>query len=496
MVISDEIKKEKISKLNKIAELGYETYPYSFDKDSRIKDIREKYENVLKEHEQTQDYVKIAGRIMLKREMGKVMFMDICDEDSKIQVFFRCDDLKEKYELVKLIDLGDIIGVYGHVFKTKLGELSIYVKDFNILTKTFVELGDKFHGIKDVELRYRNRSIDMVMNPESRSVLKKRFLIMQKIREFMINEGFLEVETPIAEIHYGGAAAKPFITHHNALDLDLYLRVATEENLKRIVCGGIEAVFEMGKVFRNEDIDRTHNPEFTSMEAYKAYVDYEYMMSMCERLFEFVALEINGTTKVTFKGCEIDLKAPWKRVSVKSAIKEGKGIDVDKLSDEELFEMVKKIGKDLYHKTRGEAILILFEEYGEPTGIQPTHFIDYPQESTVFCKKKRGSPDLIERFESFICGMEVANSYSELNDAILQRSLLKEQEEHKEQGNEETWGEVNEDFLEALELGMPPTGGIGVGIDRLVMVMLGQDSIRDIIFFPTMKPKEKTVKTE
>jgi lysyl-tRNA synthetase class 2 len=327
------------------------------------------------------------------------------------------------------------------------------------------------------------------MNPESKEILKKRFLITQKIREFMVKEGYLEVETPITQVQYGGAAAKPFTTHHNELDMDLYLRVSPEQSLKRVMCGGMEAVFEINKNFRNESIDRTHNPEFTMMEAYRAYVDYETMMDLTERCVEFVAKEVLGTTKLEFRGQKVDVKAPWKRVSVKDALNKAKKWNVDKMSDKELFAEVKKINGDMYHNTRGEAILLLFEEYGEPTAIQPTHFIDYPKESTVFCKQKRGDHSLIERFESFVCGMELANAYSELNDAIKQRNLLEEQVSHAGKGNEETWGTLDEEFLEALELGMPPAGGVGIGIDRLVMVLLNQDSIRDIIYFPTMKPK-------
>ena len=331
----------------------------------------------------------------------------------------------------------------------------------------------------------------MIMNPETREILKKRFLITQKIREFMIKEGFLEVETPILQVNYGGAAAKPFITHHNELDMDLFLRVSPEQYLKRIMVGGMEAVFEINKNFRNESIDRTHNPEFTMMEAYKAYVDYEYMMSLLERLVEYVALEVLGTTKVKFQGKEIDLRGPWRRIKVEDALEKATGWSLKDMSDEELFEEVKKLGKEMFYKTRGEAILVLFEEYGEALGDIPTHFIDYPKESTVFCKTKRGDERLIERFESFVGGIELANAYSELNDPILQRKYLEEQQKHKEEGDEETWGTIDEDFLEALELGMPPAGGIGVGIDRLVMILLGQDSIRDIIYFPTMKPKKE-----
>ncbi len=488
-MVSKRVKKERLENLEKLKELGVEPYPYSFPKNTTLKEIREKYEEKLKPEEETEDYYKVAGRIMLYRDMGGLIFMTIQDEDSKIQLAFMKKLLGKRFKELKYYDIGDIIGIEGKVFKTKKGELSLKVKDFTLLTKCLIELGDKYHGIKDIETKYRNRSLDMVMNEETKKILKNRFIITQKIREFMIKEGFLEVETPILQTVYGGAAAKPFITHHNALNIDLFLRVAPEPYLKRILCGGMEAVFEINKNFRNEDIDRTHNPEFTMLEAYKAYVDYEYMMSLVERLVEYVALEVLGTTKVKFRGNEIDLKAPWKRVKVKDALNEAKGWDIDNMSDEELFEEVKKLGKEMFYKTRGEAILILFEEYGEKLAIQPTHFIDYPKESTVFCKLKRGDDSLIERFESFVCGMEISNAYSELNDALTQKKYLEEQVKHKKEGNEEVWGELDEDFLEALELGMPPAGGVGIGIDRLVMVLLNQESIRNIIYFPTMKPK-------
>ncbi len=493
--MSDEnkLREDRLNNLQALREAGIDPYPYSYTIDTNLQNLREKYDSKLKEHEQTQDTYQVAGRIILFREMGGLSFMTIQDEDDRMQLAFMKKDLKDKFKLLKHFDIGDIIGVKGKIFKTKKGELSILVESFDLLCKSLTDLGDKYHGVQDVELKYRNRSLDMVMNPKSKEILKKRFIITQKIREFMIKEGFLEIETPITQVVYGGAAAKPFITHHNELDLDLYLRVAPEQALKRVMVGGMEAVFEINKNFRNESIDRTHNPEFTMMEAYRAYVDYEYMMSLTERMTEFIAKEVLGTTKLEFKGKKIDVKAPWKRVTVKEALNKAKNWDVDKMSDKELFKEVEKIGKkgDLYHKTRGEAILILFEEFGEPTAQQPTHFIDYPKESTIFCKKKRGNPDLIERFESFVCGMELANAYSELNDAQLQRELLEQQTQFKEEGAEETWGALDEEFLEAMDLGLPPAGGLGVGIDRLVMILLNQDSIRDIIYFPTMKPKKE-----
>ncbi|MEX0934191.1 MAG: lysine--tRNA ligase, partial [Candidatus Saccharimonadales bacterium] len=384
---------------------------------------------------------------------------------------------------------GDIIGVKGSMCKTKTAELSVLVGSVELLSKSLTGLASKHYSLKDVELKYRNRSLDMAANQQSKDILKKRFILTQAIRSFMVDEGFLEVETPITQVTYGGAEAKPFITHHNKLEMDMYLRVAPEQYLKRLLAGGMEAVFEIGKSFRNEGIDRTHNPEFTMLEAYKAYEDYEYAMDLMERLVEAVSKQVFGMTKFTYGGHEIDLKRPWQRIRLKSALKELADIDVDALSDKELFNQVAKLDKDVEVSSRGEAILVLFEEHCEDKLIQPTHVIGYPKESTPFCKVDRNDPELIERFESFVAGEEIANAYSELNDPILQRSLLEEQAQRKAAGAEETWGEVDEDFLEAMELGMPPAAGIGIGIDRLSMIMLGQESIRDIIYFPTMKPK-------
>ncbi len=482
---------DKIKKIEALKEQGIEPFPYTYPVNAKLKDIKAKYEDKIAAHEQTEDYFNVAGRIMLYRDMGGLCFMTIQDEDDKLQIAFMKKELGDKFKLLRYFEMGDIIGVHGKVFKTKLGELSLLVDEFQMLSKCLSDLGDKYHGVTDIETKYRNRSLDMIMNSNSKKILKQRFLIMQKTREFMNKEQFLEIETPITQVMYGGAAAKPFITHHNDLDMNLYLRVSPEQYLKRVMVGGMESIYEINKNFRNESIDKTHNPEFTMMEAYKAYVDYNYMMSLTERLVEYVALEVLGTTELEFRGQKFSVKAPWKRVTVKDALEKGTGWKLDKMSDKELFDEVRKIGKTAkqLHKTRGEAILILFEEFGEPTAKEPTHFIDYPSESTIFCKKKRGDDKLIERFETFVCGMELANSYSELNDAQLQRKHMEEQSKFKADGAEETWGELDEDFLEAMDLGLPPAGGVGIGIDRMVMVLLNQESIRDIIYFPTMKPK-------
>ncbi len=486
----DNTRAEKIEKIKELQAKGHELYPYDYDVQDTTQDIRDRFDEKLSAEEKTEHQVRMAGRIMLKRGMGGVLFMDLADEQGRLQLFFQKNQLGEDFTLAQEIDLGDIIGVSGFVFKTKMGELSVWVESFSILTKSLTGIADKYHGLKDIELRYRNRSLDMVMNPESREVLRKRFLMTQAIREFMVQEEYLEVETPITQVVYGGAAAKPFMTHHHKLDMDMYLRVAPEQNLKKLLAGGMTAVFEIGKNFRNENIDRTHNPEFTMLEAYRAYVDYAAMIDLLERLVEFVCMKLFNSTEITSGGQTISFARPWKQISVKQALKEMANIDVEQLSDEQLFSMVEKLDKEFHSKSRGEAILILFEEHCEEKLIQPTHIIDYPKESTPFSKKNRKDPELIERFESFVLGRELANAYSELNDPVLQRKLLEDQVKLGEQGADEIWGQVDEEFLAAMELGMPPAGGIGIGLDRLAMTLLNQDSIRDIIYFPTMKPRD------
>ncbi len=487
---NDDTRNEKLHKIEELKAKGVELYPYSFDVTDSATQLRSEFDATLQAEDKTDRRVSIAGRIMLKRGMGAVLFMDLVDEDGRIQLFIQKNQLGEAFGLAKEIDLGDIVGVKGFVFKTKLGELSVWVEDIQILTKSLTGIADKYHGLKDIELRYRNRSLDMAMNMKSRQVLKQRFLMTQAIRQFMVTEGYLEVETPVTQVVYGGAAAKPFTTHHHKLDMDMFLRVAPEQNLKKLLAGGMNAVFEIGKNFRNENTDRTHNPEFTMLEAYKAYVDYTAMIDLLERLVEHVCMKLFGTVKIKSGGHVVDFTRPWKQLSVKDALKQYVSIDVDALSDDELYSMVEKLDKEFHSKSRGEATLILFEEYCEDKLLQPTHIIDYPKESTPFSKVNRKDETLIERFESFVLGRELANAYSELNDPVLQRKLLEDQVKMAEGGAEETWGQVDEEFLAAMELGMPPAGGIGIGLDRLAMTLLDQDSIRDIIFFPTMKPRD------
>lgn len=490
MTEDQDIRAERLAKLEALKVDGRDLYPYSYDVTADSSALQQQYTKLAAE-EKTTDTVSVAGRVMLKRWMGAVMFMTLSDEHGTIQLYFSRAELAD-FELARRdIELGDIIGARGTVFRTKRGELSIWVGDFTILVKSLSGLADKFHGLRDIEERYRNRSLDMVMNPDSREVLTKRYQITRLIRHFMEDEGFLEVETPITQVRYGGAAALPFVTHHHKLDLDMYLRVSPELYLKRLMAGGLEAVYEIGKSFRNENTDRTHNPEFTMLEAYRSYRDYEYCMDLLERLVESVCQQMFGSLQVEFEGKTINFKRPWRRLSVYDALRELADIDVNKESDQQLYARVAKLDKEFHQQSRGEAILILFEEHCEDKVVQPTHIIGYPKESTPFAKLDRKDPDLIERFESFVAGRELANAYSELNDAVEQRRLLEQQVAMKQAGAEEVWGEVDEDFLDAMELGMPPAAGIGIGLDRLCMILLDQASIRDIIFFPTMKPKPK-----
>lgn len=485
---NETIRSEKLAKLEVIRQLGYELYPYSYDLNAKIAEIVSEYDKQITPGEQIERQVAVAGRIIALRQMGKIVFADIKDSSGKIQLHFKQSDLPQLFELVKLYDVGDIIGASGFVGATQAGELSIFVHKTSLLCKSLTGLVDQHFGLKDIELRYRNRSLDLLTNANAYAVLRLRYVLQQKIREFMNGLGFLEVETPIVQTVYGGATATPFKTRHEKLDMDMYLRVSPEQHLKRLMAGGFEAVYEMGKSFRNENIDRTHNPEFTMLEAYIAYKDYNYMMDLTEELSEYVVRSLYGTTNITHDGHEISFARPWKRLTVKQALKELASIDVDALSSDELLAMADKTGKQVNRRVAGEAILVLFEEFCEEKLVQPTHIIDYPNESTVFAKLHRQDPQLVERFESYIAGKEITNGYSELNDPVLQRQYLEGEAALAKAGAEETWGQIDEEFLAAVDLGMPPAAGIGIGIDRLAMIILDASSIRDVIFFPTMKP--------
>ncbi|MCF7866616.1 lysine--tRNA ligase [Candidatus Woesearchaeota archaeon] len=480
---------DRLKKLEDIRTKGINPYPYKFKYTKKSKQIKEENSN-LKEEEQSNNIESIAGRIILFRRMGKVAFLTIRDDDGDIQIYLRKDDIGETYDNIKDFDMGDWIGATGKVFKTKTGEVTIYVSEFTMLCKATKPLPDKFHGIHDTEIKYRKRYLDLTTNPESKEILKKRALLMKHVRDFLNEEGFLEVETPILHPIYGGAAAKPFKTYHNELKMNLFLRISPELYLKKLIVGGFEKVYDINKNFRNEGIDTTHNPEFTMLELYQAYVDYNDIMNLTERIYENVAIKLNGTTKSTFKGNEIDFKVPWARITMLEAIQEYAGIDAGIMSEEELANYIRENKIPFDHEPSwGNYVIAIFEEKCEDKFIQPTFVIDHPEESTPLCKRHREDSRLIERFEPFCCGMELANAYSELNDPVHQRKLLEDQQRQLSDGNEEA-NPIDEDFLEAIETGMPPTGGLGIGLDRMAMLILGQESIRDVILFPLMKPEE------
>ena len=436
-------------------------------------------------------FVSVAGRLMSKRGMGKASFCDLQDRDGKIQLYVKIDDVgADAYEDFKKFDIGDIIGVKGTVFKTHKGEISIKTGEITLLAKSLQPLPEKWHGLKDVDLRYRQRYVDLIINPEVRKTFVTRSKIIKGIRKYLDDRGFLEVDTPLLNTIPGGAAAKPFITHHNTLDIDLYLRIAPELYLKRLIVGGMEKVYEMGRMFRNEGMSIKHNPEFTMLEVYQAYSDYRGMMELTENLVASVATEVLGTTRITYQGQEIDLTPPWTRLSMTEAVLKYSGVDFDNIkSDEEARNATseKKLHVDA-GMTKGEVLNVMFEGLVEEHLIQPTFIIDYPVEISPLTKKKPGRPDLTERFELFITGREMANAYSELNDPIDQKERFVNQMKKREAGDEEA-NMMDDDFVNALEYGMPPTGGLGIGIDRLIMLLTDSYSIRDILLFPTMKPK-------
>ncbi|MDD7044834.1 MAG: lysine--tRNA ligase [Peptoniphilaceae bacterium] len=441
--------------------------------------------------------VRIAGRIMAKRGHGNMSFMDIQDETGQIQIVNRKNVIGDEFTQVKKYDIGDIVGIEGNVFKTNQGEISVETSTPTLLTKSLQMLPEKWHGLKDPDLRYRQRYLDLIVNPDVKEVFVQRSKIISEIRRFLDAKGFLEVETPILNTIAGGATARPFTTHHNSLDIDMYLRIASELYLKRLIVGGFDKVYEIGRMFRNEGMDATHNPEFTSMELYQAYGDFEDMMEITENLVETVANNVKGTTSVEFDGNTIELKAPWKRISMIDAVKEESGVDFNEITDYEEAVRVAKENNVEVKSTRGEIIAEFFDAFVEDKLIQPTFVIDYPVEISPLAKRKADDPSLTYRFEAFINGAEIANAFSELNDAVDQRERFEEQVAKREAGDDEAQM-MDYDFVNALEVGMPPTGGLGIGIDRLIMILTGQHSIRDVLLFPTMKPmgKEKESQLE
>ncbi len=438
-----------------------------------------------------QKEVVVAGRMMSKRIMGKASFCHIQDATGRLQSYVSTNDLgEESYKAFKSYDIGDIIGIKGFVFKTKTEEVSIHAKEVVLLSKSLRPLPEKFHGLKDMDLRYRQRYVDLIMNPEVKDTFILRSKILREIRNFMTNKGYMEVETPMLTTVATGDAARPFITHHNTLDLQMYLRIAPELNLKRLIVGGFDKVFEIGKNFRNEGMDIKHNPEFTNMEWYSAYEDYNDMMNISEELISTVAKNVLGKTKIIYGEYEIDLTPSWRRITMIDAIKEVTGVDFNLINtDEEAQKIAKEKGVEFEEikNTRGHIINEFFETFVEETLIQPTFIMDYPVEVSPLTKRRSDDPRLVERFELFIGGREYGNAYSELNDPIDQYERFLKQVEAREKGDEEAGG-MDEDFVTALEIGMPPTGGMGIGLDRLIMLLTNSASIRDVLFFPTMKP--------
>jgi lysyl-tRNA synthetase class 2 len=475
----------RIEKLKKLRELGINPYPYSFDRSHLIREIHEKGEEM-----GGSDPVSIAGRLMAKRGHGKTVFADLEDGSGKLQVYFRKDTLsEEKFGIIEFIDIGDFIGATGEVFKTKTGELTLLVKDFEFLSKSLLPLPEKWHGLKDVEIRYRKRYLDLIMSEDARNVVITRAEVVRKMREVLNGKGFIEVETPVLQPLYGGAFALPFTTYYNVLDKNYFLRISDELYLKRLIVGGIEKVYEICKDFRNEGIDRTHNPEFTMMEAYQAYADYTDMMDLTEELVTGIAETVHGDLKIVYQGDEIDLKRPWKRIGFFEGIEESTGKDLSTLSRDEVYSCAKEMGIDVdENEGRGKMLDAIFDAAVQPKLIQPTFIIDYPLEISPLAKRHRMNPELVERFEPFIGGMEIGNAFSELNDPFDQRMRFEEQMKKKEEGEGEVQ-ELDEDFLNAMETGMPPTGGLGLGVDRLVMLMTDISSIREIIIFPQLKSK-------
>ena len=478
-----QIRKDKLKELQ---EQGKDPFEITkFNRTNSAGEIKANYEEF-----ENKD-VTVAGRIIAKRIMGKASFCTIQDSDEKIQSYVSINDLgEESYKAFKTWDIGDIIGITGFVFKTRTEEISVHAKEVTLLSKSLRPLPEKFHGLKDVDLRYRQRYVDLIMNPEVKETFRKRSRIISEIRKILDEKGFLEVETPVLNTISGGATARPFITHHNTLNIPMYLRIATELNLKRLIVGGYDKVYEMGRIFRNEGMDIRHNPEFTTIELYAAYQNYHDMMDITEELFQKCAMKVCGTTRLTYQGTEIDLGGKWKRVTMIDSIKEACGVDFNTINtDEEAVALAKerKLEIPAGKETRGHIISLFFDEYVEKTILQPTFIYDYPVEISPLAKRSPKDPRLTERFEVFIDGREYGNAFSELNDPIDQYERFKEEIAARENGDDEA-GMMDEDFINALEYGMPPTGGLGIGIDRLVMLLTDSASIRDVLLFPTMKP--------
>ena len=478
-------------KLDELRAEGHDPFVITkYDRTHHSSDIKDNFE-ALEGKE-----VSVAGRLMSKRIMGKASFCHVQDLMGTVQAYVARDCVGEdEYRNFKKLDIGDIVGIKGTVFKTKTGEISIHANDLTLLSKSLQILPEKFHGLTNTDLRYRQRYVDLIMNPESKDTLIKRSKIISSVRRYLDSEGFLEVETPMLVSNAGGAAARPFETHFNALDADFKLRISLELYLKRLIVGGLEKVYEIGRVFRNEGIDTRHNPEFTLMELYQAYTDYHGMMDLTENLYRHVAREVLGTDVITYNGTQIDLGKPFERITMLDAVKKYSGVDFNEIrSDDEAKAVAKEKGVAFEERHRkGDILNLFFEEFAEEHMIQPTFVMDHPIEISPLTKKKPDAPDYVERFEFYMNGWEMANAYSELNDPIDQRERFRAQEELLAQGDEEA-NHTDEDFLNALEIGMPPTGGIGFGIDRMCMLLTNSSAIRDVLLFPTMKPLDSDKK--
>lgn len=483
------LRAEKRKKLHEMRAAGIDPYPHSYERTAILADIIKNFDHLVAGEALKDQVFKIAGRLMTRRPMGKAAFFNVQDQSGNLQCYLKKEELDERSRQVyDLIDIGDIVGIEGYVFKSQKGELSLHCKTFQCLTKTLEPLPEKFHGIQDVEIKYRYRHLDLIADEDSRKVFQTRSKIMSEIRRWLTDRGFMEVETPVLQPIYGGAAAKPFTTHHNALDMKLFLRISPELYLKRLIVGGFEKVFEMSKVFRNEGIDRSHNPEFSLLEWYEAYTDYNDQMVRFEELIGHLCETVTGSKKISFQGKEIDFTAPWRRLTVHDGVKQYAGIDPDTATNDELFKRARELGSDMkVPKLKGEMILELFELAAEEHLWQPTFVLDHPAETSPLTKMHRSKPGCVERFEPFAACMEIGNSYTELNDPEDQYNRLKEQEAHRVNNDEAH--PMDEDFLHAIDVGMPPTGGVGIGVERIVMLLTDCASIRDILLFPTMRIK-------
>lgn len=477
------VRREKLAELQSAGKNPYEIT--SYDVTHTAKEIRDRFEELEGKP------VSLAGRIMTRRKMGKASFVDIRDNTDRMQSYVRLDDVgEESYNAFKKWDIGDIIGLKGTVFKTKTGEISVHATDIVLLSKSLLPLPEKFHGLTDTDMRYRQRYVDLIVNPEVRDTFYKRSQILREIRTYLDGKGYLEVDTPVLHTLEIGAAARPFVTHHNALDLDMYLRIETELYLKRLIVGGFDRVYEVGRIFRNEGMDTSHNPEFTSIEMYQAYTDYFGMMDLIEDMYRTITLHVCGSGVITYQGTEIDMVSPWARMTMVEAVKQYAGVDyADWVDDEAARACAKERGVEVEEgasATKGHVLIAFFEAFVEDKLIQPTIIYDYPVENSPLAKRKPSDPAFTERFEYFIYNREMGNAFSELNDPIDQKArFVKQVEAKRAQGAN---AEVDEDFITALEYGMPPTGGLGFGLDRLVMLLTDSASIRDVLLFPTMKP--------